>query len=261
MIVRPPSGASADTVAPLALPLHSIEQEKLSEARRRVERLSRNEILSRYKSSLYAGKRLEALLMAEALTALEIPPCFRNLPTKDNSPSLVQKFDLFMHDIIWLRRHHRGHVNSVRYQRYRELFNPNEIKLLRAAEYIFYQGKRPAWKIVASLSLSDEQQWECAWLRSAPIRKKAAAIHMENTVVIKALRDELKKVRRTIAFTDEDAQNTLERRYRLWVCAEMANRSPARTAERYMQMTGQELSRDIAARQLSKIQQILSKKR
>jgi hypothetical protein len=45
----------------------------------------------------------------------------------------------------------------------------------REAAFLFYQGQRPAWKIVGTLSMTERQQWESAYLRSTPIKREAEA--------------------------------------------------------------------------------------
>ena len=156
---------------------------------------------------------------------------------------------------------HFEHVKKVRYSRYRELFTFNETKFYAATEYVFYQGRRPAWKIVASLSLTESQQFDLRRLCSAPVAKRRATSNARRGEVYKILRDDMRTVRRTKNFTNGDAEASLMRRHNLWLCAQMTCGRAAETAARYFQLTGQEITRDIAKRQLQIVDEILSRNR
>lgn len=252
---------SATEFRPLAPLLHAVSPDKLAVARRQVAELGRIRLIDGYRTAFANGRRVAAFILAEELTKRGIPPCFRLDHRAPPPATHEQKFDLFLADLRWLRRRYPEHVKSVRYMRYRELFAFSESAFHRAAEYVFYEGKRPAWKITGSLSLDQRQQWECVWLRSAPIKKHDAATQAMRDRVFKALQDDLRTVRRTSAFSDDDANATLLRRHALWLCSRMTDGSPAETAIRYTQMRGQPITRQAAAKQLEKVREILNEKR
>ncbi|RJG02524.1 hypothetical protein [Noviherbaspirillum sedimenti] len=252
------SGAAFQPLAPL---LQSTPTDKVDAFRQRLVNLDRDKLIDLFGRAIASGKRVAAFLIADELTARGIPPAFRHLHAAETSYSLDQRFDLLLADLRWLRRWYPEHVKSIRYMRYRELFAFSESAFHRAAEYVFYEGRRPAWKIVASMSLTERQQWDCAWLRSAPIKKHDATTQAAHEQVFSALRDDLHSVRRTKKFTEEAAHTTLVRRHALWLCSRMAGGSPAETAIRYTQLTGIEITRDIAARQLQKVNETLIEKR
>jgi hypothetical protein len=134
-----------------------------------------------------------------------------------------------------------------------------ESKFLSAAEFAFFQGRREAWEVVRSMRLTKDQQWECAWLRSAPIKKSDAAIREWRDQVFTALRDDLDGTRRTKSFTTEDAAATLRRRHSIGLCSRMVEKeAPAQITARHQQLTAERLSRQIIARQLGIVRQVLA---
>lgn len=254
--------ASGTSFQPLAPLLRSTSSDSLNAAKRRVAALDHAQLLEVFSKAFASSKRLAAFLIAEELTKRGVPPAFR-YPSEVSSATLSvdQRFDLLLADLRWLRFWYPDHTKNIRYMRYRALFSWIEPAFHRAAEYVFYQGKRPAWKVVASMSMDQRQQWDCIWLRSAPIKKHDAATQGMQDEVFETLRKDLFNVRRTCSFTEDDIQSTLERRYALWRCWRMTDGGPTETATRYQQMTGLPISRQAAAKQLQKIQQTLGKKR
>jgi len=259
MTATDPVTPSESGFLPLAPMLLAIAPAKLASVRERVAGLDRDALINRFRRSFAAGQRVAALTIADELTKRGTPPAFWHGHLSAPECGINQKFDATVYDFRWLRRAHSDHVKQVRYARYRELFTFNETNFHRAAEYVFYQGKRPAWKIVASLSLGESQQFDLYRLRSAPIAKRCAATKSMRRMVFEVLQDEMRTVRRTKTFTSDDADASLLRRHDLWVCAQMTNGSAAETAVRYFQLTGREITRDVAKRQLQIVDEILSR--
>ena len=115
--------------------------------------------------------------------------------------------------------------------------------------------------MVGSLSLTNQQQWDCVRLRGSAVSKRQAAIDAEGGRVFDALRDELRSTRRTSTFTDADALAAGNRRFNLWLCSQMTEGSSTEIAARFEQMTGTEITRDIAKRQLEIVRNVLASKR
>jgi hypothetical protein len=81
---------------------------------------------------------------------------------------------------------------------------------------------------------------------------------MLSSRVLQALSDDISVTRRTVTFTDADAQVSLMRRHALWHCARMVkDSSPTEIAARYQQMTGTTINRQAAAKQLEKVHIVL----
>lgn len=230
---------------------------KLEAAQLGVMALNRDELLSRFRRYFASGKRLPALIIADALINLVIPPCFWHHHLSKQDYSINQKFDLMVYDLRWMRRHHAEHWKSVRYGRYKQLWAHSEPTFHHAAEFAFFQGKRAAWEIVRSLSMSDAQQFDCVRLRSAPIVRRSDETSSKRDKIFAALQLDMDAVRRTKTFTDDDAKKALLRRHALWLCYRMTDGSPSVVAIRYEQLTGENISRQVAAKQIEKIKAIL----
>lgn len=254
-----PASAAPVPFIPLAPLLHALAPAKLAEARVRVGRLHRDELIIRFQSAFHAGKRVVSLLCADSLISQGIPPAFWHSSLLQSNFSVTDRFDLFAHDVRWLRAAYPKHARTVRYDRYRSLLTGSETAFHREAEFAFYAGRRPAWKIVGSLSLDESQQMDCRWLRSAPVTRRLKVVTEKRDQVILALSEDLKGVRRTAQFSDVDAVESLLRRHRLWQCAQMADGKPTETARRYSQMTGESISRQVVANQLQKVDAVLRK--
>lgn len=249
---------AAGRFVPLSAVLASTPPDRLDEARRRVANLSRSTLLDRFGGAFADDKRLGAFLFAEELTKRGIPPAFRGTPQPANC--LNKRYDLLVYDLRWLRWQYSEHLRVVRYRRCKKLLSFGETDFHREAEYAFYEGRRPAWKLVGSLSLTEQQQWDCFWLRSVPITRRHIQTEAMRTRILAGLRDDLQKARRTAAFTERDAEATLQRRLNLWVCSRMTDGSPSETARRYHQMTGQLITRQVTAKQLEKVRTVLRKR-
>lgn len=258
MTAGSPVAAPAQGFVPLAQLLRDVGPIKLYEARRRVSAFGRDELLANYRAAISQGQRKRGFLMAEGLVALGIPPFVWHELMPPNDSHVNQRYDQFIADLLWLRRHYPNHTKIVRYQRCKALLTGNEAVFHHEAEYMWYGGRRPAWKMVGSLSMSAHQQWEAAFLRSAPIKKRAAMTEAMSASVFKALQDDLRAVRRTASFGESEATVSLQRRHILWRCSRMADRaSPTATAALFEQLTGTVITRQAVAQQLEKVKSVL----
>lgn len=253
-----PAKPIAPTNMPLALMVHETPSDTSHEVWRRIGRLDRNELIRRFRIAYANGKRLVAFAMASELIERGMPPCFWHESLALDSATLGQREILVLVDLAWLRRWHRDHASVVRYQRGKALLTGSETVFLREAKFAFYKGNRPAWKIVGSMSMTERQQWESAYLRSTPIKKQAEATATFSQRVYQALHDDLRTARRTVTFGDTEAAATLTRRHAIWHCSRMVKGgSPTEIAIRYLQLTGTSLTRQTVAKQLEKVAAVL----
>lgn len=260
MIARSPIADTAQGFAPLASLLCKVAPEKLDQAQRRVEGLGREELIDRFREAFANDKRLVAHILSVELTWRCVPPCFRHERLVWDGASVNQRYDLLVADLAWLRRWHSDHAKAIRYRRSRLLFTGSEAQLHKEAEYAYWAGRRPAWKLVGSLSLTERQQWDCAWLRSTPIKKKAAMIDDASARVFEALQSDLRTARRTVTFGEPEAMAALRRRHALWRCSRIVGEaSPTEIAARYIQLTGEPITRQLAAKHLEKMRSALAK--
>lgn len=250
---------SADaTYTPIASLLRTARVKLQDEVIRRVRNLDRADLLNRYRTAYDDGKRLIAYFMANELIERRIPPCFWHELLALENASVNQRGDLVTADLAWLRRWHRDHAKAVRYQRGKAILTGTNAAFLRESEFAFYGGRRAAWQIVGSMSMTEHQQWSAAYLRSAPIKKQVLATAILSRRVRKALDDDLQTVRRTVTFGDADAGATRVRRYTIWLCSRMVkSASPTEIAARYTEMTGLPITRQVVSKQLEKVRAIL----
>lgn len=245
-------------LVPLSSLLSAVGPNKLNEARRRLRLAGRDNLIERFREAQTCGKRVAAHLLAEALVWHGIPPFAWHQALVLDRLNINQRYDLFAADLLWLRRHYPDHAKIVRYRRCKTLLTRHGLIFHREAEFAFYQGQRPAWRLVGSLSLTERQQWDCAWLRSTPIRRCAEAMEVASPRVFKALESAMGAVRRTSAFGEVEAMGTLKRRHALWRCSCMVrDDGPAEIATRYEQMTGEPITRQVVAKQLKKTREML----
>lgn len=257
----PTADPLATSYTPFSSLLHAVTPDTLNEARRRVAKLDRAGLIRRYRAAYADGKRLVAYIIAGELIERGTPPfCWHKMLALD-SASVNQRADLAMADLAWLRRQHPSHASVARYQRGKALLTGSESVFLREAEFAFYAGKRPAWKLVGSLSMTERQQWEAAYLRSTPIKRKAEATAILSERVRQTLHDNLQTVHRTPTFSEADANASLARRHALWRCSRMGKgESSAMIAAMYQKLTGEPITRQAAAKQLGKVRAVLREK-
>ena len=245
--------------SPLSALLRAEDAFKLKSIINSAANFNRFELVDRLAKSMSEGKRVQAYVLNAALTEKGIPPVFRYPDFYPSADDVNQKNDLFMADMQWLERTCGFHVKKIRFARYRDMFTPILTKFCNAADYVFYEGRRPAWRIVASLALEEDMQHDCMWLRSEPVKKKHKFISDYEGTVKRALKADLARVTRSSNFTEDDAKNSLERRFALWVCSQMTGGSPTETARRYELMTGHSITRYVVFDQLKKIKLVTKK--
>lgn len=251
---------AVQSFAPLVPLLRLVDPFKLDEAQQRLRKLERTDLLTRYRAAFAAGRRVHVYVMAEALATNGVPPFAWHEALHLDELNVNQRFDLFMGDLLWLRHQYPDHAKHVRYRRCQAVLTAQPAVFRREAEFMGYAGRRPVWKLVASLSLTERQQWICALLRSTPIKKRAAATEAVSECVFKALEDDVRLVRRSVSFGDMEAFATLQRRHALWRCARMVGTDSAQqVAVRYQQLTDTTVTRQAVAQQLKKVRAALAK--
>ncbi|MBZ2207671.1 hypothetical protein [Massilia soli] len=214
---------SATTYTPFSSLWNAVTPDALDEARRRVTKLGRADLIRRYRTAFTDGRRLTAYVLAGELVERGVPPCFWHEMLALDRCSVNQRADLAFTDLAWLRRWHPGHASAVRYQRGKALLIGTDAVFHREAGFAIFEGKRPAWKIVGSLSMTERQQWESAYLRSTPTKSEAEATAILSERVQLALLDDLRTTRRTATFGEAESATTLARRHALWRCSRMVS--------------------------------------
>lgn len=261
MTYTTPVTASASGFVSLANLLRPVSSEELDAARQRVAKLDRQTLLYRFSEAFMLHKRLAAFVMAEELTERGIPPCFRHDHLSRTNYIINQTFDLMVYDLRWLKRTYPEHRSVIRYKRCKRMFTGYDRDFHAEAEFAFYDGTRATWKIVKSLRLTEEQQLDCFWLHSAPIAKRVQTLKASRDRIFGILMEDMRSARLTKSFTKEDAKAALFRRHRLWLSRGYTNNKPAAIAKRYAQLTGMDITPQIASRQLAIVDETLRKAR
>ncbi|GAB2857145.1 hypothetical protein GCM10027277_26940 [Pseudoduganella ginsengisoli] len=260
MMTGSPTANNAQGFIPLASLLRLVDPLKLYDVQQNARRFGREELLTQYRTAFKAGQRKRTYVTACALVANGVPPWVWHDGLELDDLHINTRYDLFLADVMWLRRHYPGHADVVRYKRGKLMLTGGDAVFHREAEYAFFRGRRPAWKLAGSLSLNTRQQLEACYLRTAPVKKRAEITAVASEHVYKALRDDLCTVRRTATFGETEALATLQRRHALWRCSRMAtSASPTETAVFFEQLTGMPITRQAVAQQLEKIRSTLRK--
>lgn len=235
---------TAASSASLAGLLRGCGDERLAANRSRLQREHPHKVLQAYQQAFAQGKRELAFLCSEALAALRMPPCFRHsAPHSLARLTDMQSFDLLAHDLQWIAAMYPDHDRKA---------NGGYSGMLRgtswlsvAEHYWSTKNRGEAWLMVRQLALSDDQQWECAFLRSAPIKLAANGLHIRQATVYRSIMDRLREAKRT-ARGCYPLEPAYERRFKVWVCGEITGRSPTKVARLYEMWTGSEIARSVA---------------
>lgn len=245
------ASTSGDIRIPALVSLATLLDEKapaaLNRFRSGVRKMPTETLVNQLRWAYRDGKRVGAYLLNEELTRRGFPPCFRHLPDPTIG-TLAERFDIFMADAQWIAT--RYPEQKPMFSRYGRLFLPSAFHA--TAQFIFYFGKTPAWKIVKGLALTEDQQWECHWLQSGPLATKRRFVQGRLPIVREELWQALFHGRRG-GQTEKECIATIQRRRALWLCNAMANRRPQRTADLFEMMTGEKIGRNVVAKQLEKI--------
>lgn len=162
---------------------------------------------------------------------------------------------------MWLAVHHPP---LKEFKRLMVTDNPESwVSLLGAIDRILYRHKYDKalnWLIVKKLSINKLQQWECRVLKSKPVNDMARGLGFRQTRIFAKLLEDLPTIQKR-GLGEKAASEILLNRKKVWVCAEMCEWKPTRTAMLYRYMTGHEMTKSKAADQMSKITKHRHKKR
>ena len=225
-----------------------------------ISRYPREELLNKFSFAFFEGRRTSAYALSLGLIRSGIPPAFWVSPQTNKAYTPEQRLDLLCYDIEYIAYQYREHAKGVKYERYRRLLDTSRTDFFNTARYVFNNGQRPLWKIVASFGLPKDVQFECRVLKSTAVNNIELATNEMRDRIFKVLAEDLQNTRKTKAYTDDDARVSLLRRHKLYLCRRMCGRrSNVIIATLYWQMTGERITPDIAARQLRIVDEILHK--
>lgn len=190
-----------------------------------------------------------AMRVSAELTARGIAPCFRGRPVERAFWCPEIDFILALGDMQWIVSTYPAHVPE--WARAKAIFDPKRFR--KGGEFLFWDGQRTPGQIAKALALTEQQQRECAWIQCLHVERWRSRLFKRWQIaaarVASAVREGDKR-----PSVDQDV--TIKRRSDLWLCAELADWRPQRTATLYAAMTGETLPRNVVAKQLAKLPRV-----
>jgi hypothetical protein len=180
-----------------------------------------------------------------------IAPCFRGIghdwfhaghPDTDRLLAIC--------DMQWIVARYPKH--RPEWKRLSSIRDSDQKSFLKAADYVLYGGRRTAGQVAKALGLTTDQQRECLWIQRLDVARWRVSLMKRWPTMQGRITDAIRR----IDLRDETAQDeTIARRQDLWLCAEIADWKPQRTADLYAMKTGVVLARNLVANQLDKIRE------
>lgn len=185
------------------------------------------DLVEKYQYAFTNGDRAHAFLLSETLAEKGYPPAFRLPHIRFDEMDENQHFDLIVHDLQWIRAQYPEQRDKIT-SGYRRLLSDGNSWLKVAEYYRTTKNQWEVWLLVRELRLSRAQQWECRSLRGKDVRQTAALLSRKLDVVYSAIMAHLPDMERR--HRREQARTLLQRRYAVWQCYEMTDRSPTAAA-------------------------------
>lgn len=212
--------------------------------------VSTDRLKATHLDQLKQGHQDGALLVSAELTRRGIAPCFRGLPLcREWWMGTDTDFVLMAADLQWIVARHPHH--RTEWERAQAIFHP--LKFEQTAGYLHWNGNRTAGQVAKALGLTDAQQRECAWIQCLHVERWRQRLHMRWPIARERIAGGIKAHDRR-AQADQDA--TINRRSDLWLCAELADWKPQRTADLFAMLTGEVLPRNLVGKQLAKLPKV-----
>lgn len=198
------------------------------------------------------GSRTHSFLISEELTRRGIPPYLRSLalPLPEYQDCDVnRRFDLLAYDLRWVVATYTDHRTLA--PRYMDIFKHGRFH--KGLEHIAKRGDREIWEIVRDMDLSVDQQWDCHAIRGREVMNERRYIRERRMACLEYL-DRSIEAAKSCGLSVERKSEIRRRRFNIWICSCIAGRDrPTEIARRYRQLTGEQISRQIVARQLEMI--------
>jgi hypothetical protein len=215
-----------------------------------LQRASTDQLKTSLASQMTQPNIKGALLVSEELTARGIAPCFRGISLEKlawtgDFLSLI----LTIADLQWIVARYPDHVPE--WERLKSLFDTKKFR--DTAEYLHYNGRREPGQIAKALALTEDQQRECSWIQCLGVARWRERLTRRLPIAQSRIES---AIRETDKRSSADQDQTIKRRSDLWLCAELGNWKPQRTADLYAMMTGEVLQRNAVANQLAKLPKV-----
>ncbi len=203
---------------------------------------------SLYESQMADANERATLALGAEFCRRGIAPCFRGIthtwifaghPDTDRLLAIC--------DIQWIVARYPKHKPA--WKRLAGIHDP--ALFLRTADYVIWGGRRTPGQLSKALNLTTDQQRECQWIQRLDVSRWREALSKRAPAIQARIAD---AVRRNDRRDEPEQEATIARRCDLWLCAEMANWKPQRTADLYAMKTGGVvLARNLVAKQIAKI--------
>jgi len=208
---------------------------------------STDHLKAEYLKRIVGLSEKHALAVGVELSMRGVAPCFRDIPFdpwfKDNveADCILAKCDM-----QWIAIRYPNHLPA--WQRVRGIFDP--ARFARTASYTIWDGRRSPGYLSKALALTDNQQRECRLIQCLHVSRWRESLLKRRPVMEARIATAVRSGdKRDVASQDE----TIRRRKDLWLCAELADWKPQRTADLYGMKTGIVLARNVVDNQLGKI--------
>lgn len=208
--------------------------EKIELVQQRLVDASQARLTTLLGRALVKRQRVSAWMLNCELTRRGVPPAFRALDINYDDAELFM--DSMAVDLHWIAIRYPKHC--AYFNRWRKFIDPRYFH--KQVRFIFNgtgRGKVPLYKVLKGLSLTTEQQRECHFLRGDKLRNQ----HQQLDRMFPDIKNELEgrymirlhRSRGSVVKLLADDYQIIRRRANVWLCANLSNWSPTRTAELY----------------------------
>lgn len=215
-----------------------------------LSRASSDNLKSRLYTQIEDQNETRALIFGYELSRRGIPPCFRGTNLNDGElfgPESGQVFALL--DLQWIAMRYPRH--KPHWGRAKGIFFPRNFT--NAARFLLWGGRRSPGQIAVALNLTDQQQLECTRVEFTTVSRRRSRLIQRIPFARERITESVRmKDRRST----EEQDATIRRRVSLWICAELGDWKPQRTADWYEMKTGESIPRNLVAKQLAKLPKV-----
>ncbi len=192
--------------------------------------------------------RVEFWLCNCEYTKRGIPPVFRKLPSpNDDDPDQIA--DLFAVDLEWLTVAYPEQVAD--YARWRRLWQPGQLHGVSDHISLHYPRREMWWFVKGLGRLAPEQQKELHFVKKCGFSRYASELMTaaEEARIIIAMKYHARDGR----YKTDDPKATIERRFLIWQVGAFCDWKPQPTANLYNALTGDGISRALAAKIIAQV--------
>lgn len=220
---------------------------KVEAASSKVTGLTRGQLDIGAMNASLSGNRIALWLFNLEYTRRAIPPIFRKQSLDFGK---IPNCDFLWYDLEWLSKKHFGHKPF--FKRWAKIFELNNFSHSTAG-FIYSELKPEMWRNVKSLSLHNEWQVELNILKKNEHKNEWARLQRVSKFVDVALK--AKHHSRKIKKSAEETKRIIQRRNDIWLCSSLSERKPQRTADLYESLTGEKISRQVAAKVINQVKE------